>query len=141
LDIRINAGIFIEAWQQLFFGRSNVIDAFVAPSDMTAEYIETDFETEKISNKNLQVDVTPESDQDRLNLSLQKMVTNLRQWWRRFGTLYLTDGDSALKLVGSYVYTPMKGDRQRCIDAGDNVYLAKSMDTDKFLSLLRVWLY
>jgi CheY-like chemotaxis protein len=35
----------------------------------------------------------------------------------------------------------MKGDRQKCIDAGANDYLAKPLDTGKLLSLLRVWLY
>jgi CheY-like chemotaxis protein len=35
----------------------------------------------------------------------------------------------------------MKGDRQRCIEAGANDYLSKPVDTDKLLSLLRVWLY
>lgn len=35
----------------------------------------------------------------------------------------------------------MKGDRQRCIDAGASDYLAKPVDPDKLLSLLRVWLY
>jgi len=35
----------------------------------------------------------------------------------------------------------MKGDRNTCIEAGANDYLAKPVDTDKLLSLLRVWLY
>lgn len=35
----------------------------------------------------------------------------------------------------------MRGDRNACIDAGANDYLAKPVDTDKLLSLLRVWLY
>ena len=35
----------------------------------------------------------------------------------------------------------MKGDRAKCIEAGANDYLAKPVDTDKLLSLLRVWLY
>ena len=35
----------------------------------------------------------------------------------------------------------MKGDRQRCIEAGANDYLAKPVNTDKLLSMLRVWLY
>ncbi len=35
----------------------------------------------------------------------------------------------------------MKGDRNRCIEAGASDYLAKPVDTDKLLSMLRVWLY
>ncbi len=35
----------------------------------------------------------------------------------------------------------MVGDRQKCIDAGANDYLAKPIDVDKVLSMLRVWLY
>lgn len=35
----------------------------------------------------------------------------------------------------------MKGDKNKCIEAGANDYLAKPLDTDKLLSLMRVWLY
>ncbi len=35
----------------------------------------------------------------------------------------------------------MKGDRNKCVEAGANDYLAKPVDTEKLLSLLRVWLY
>jgi len=35
----------------------------------------------------------------------------------------------------------MKGDKQKCIEAGANDYLAKPLDLDKVLSMLRVWLY
>ena len=35
----------------------------------------------------------------------------------------------------------MKGDRQKCLDAGANDYLSKPVETDRLLSLLRVWLY
>ncbi|MCF8303539.1 MAG: response regulator [Bacteroidales bacterium] len=35
----------------------------------------------------------------------------------------------------------MREDRDKCIEAGANEYLAKPFDTDKLLSLLRVWLY
>jgi CheY-like chemotaxis protein/signal transduction histidine kinase/HAMP domain-containing protein len=35
----------------------------------------------------------------------------------------------------------MKEDREKCIEAGANDYLSKPVDTEKLLSLLRVWLY
>jgi len=35
----------------------------------------------------------------------------------------------------------MKGDKCKCIDAGANDYVPKPVDTDKLLSLMRVWLY
>jgi CheY-like chemotaxis protein len=35
----------------------------------------------------------------------------------------------------------MKGDREKCIEAGASDYIAKPVDMDQLLSLLRVWLY
>jgi CheY-like chemotaxis protein len=35
----------------------------------------------------------------------------------------------------------MKGDREKCIQAGASDYIAKPVDMDQLLSLLRVWLY
>ena len=35
----------------------------------------------------------------------------------------------------------MKGDRNKCIEAGASDYLAKPVDTEKLLSMLKVWLY
>jgi len=35
----------------------------------------------------------------------------------------------------------MKGDREKCLDAGASDYIAKPVNTDQLLSLLRVWLY
>jgi CheY-like chemotaxis protein len=35
----------------------------------------------------------------------------------------------------------MKGDRQKCLQAGASDYIAKPVNTDQLLSLLRMWLY
>ncbi|WMJ71845.1 response regulator [Cytophagaceae bacterium ABcell3] len=35
----------------------------------------------------------------------------------------------------------MKGDKEKCIEAGASDYISKPVDTDKLLSLMKVWLY
>ena len=35
----------------------------------------------------------------------------------------------------------MEGDRQKCLDAGASDYIAKPVNTDQLLSLIRVWLF
>jgi len=35
----------------------------------------------------------------------------------------------------------MKGDREKCIEAGASDYISKPVDVDQLLSLMRVWLY
>ena len=35
----------------------------------------------------------------------------------------------------------MKGDREKCIDAGASDYISKPVDTEKLVEMLQVWLY
>ncbi len=35
----------------------------------------------------------------------------------------------------------MKSDKAKCLEAGANDYLSKPVDSDKLISLMRVWLY
>jgi len=64
----------------------------------------------------------------------------------------IMDGIEATKRIRAltdYQATPiisltakaMPGDKHKCIEAGASEYLTKPIDTDKLLSILRVWLY
>jgi hypothetical protein len=53
---------------------------------------------------------------------------------------YVTDSKFA-RLTHCDRNLAMKGDREKCIEAGASDYISKPVDIDQLLSLLRVWLY
>jgi len=46
-----------------------------------------------------------------------------------------------LRLPGKSGFEAMKGDREKCIDAGASDYVTKPVDPDRLLSLVKVWVY
>jgi CheY-like chemotaxis protein len=60
-----------------------------------------------------------------------------------FETMREIRKDSELRTLPILALTAkaMKGDREKCLEAGASDYIAKPVDTDQLLSLLRVWLH
>jgi len=60
-----------------------------------------------------------------------------------FETMQLIRRDPAFQRLPIVALTAkaMKGDRERCLDAGASEYLAKPVNTEQLLSALRMWLH
>jgi HAMP domain-containing protein/signal transduction histidine kinase/DNA-binding response OmpR family regulator len=60
-----------------------------------------------------------------------------------YETMRLIRNDADLRTLPILALTAkaMKGDREKCLEAGASDYIAKPVNTDQLLSLLRVWLY
>jgi CheY-like chemotaxis protein len=60
-----------------------------------------------------------------------------------YETMRIIRKDSRFRTLPMLALTAkaMKGDREKCLEAGASDYIAKPVNTDQLLSLLRVWLY
>ena len=60
-----------------------------------------------------------------------------------YETMQVIRQNSALRRLPIIALTAkaMKGDREKCLEAGASEYLAKPVNTDQLLSALRVWLH
>ena len=58
---------------------------------------------------------------------------------RRCGASAPTPGIADVPLI-AVTAKAMKGDRQKCLDAGASDYIAKPVDIDLLLALMRVWI-
>jgi len=80
-----------------------------------------------------------ESDPD-IDLALVDVMMPEMDGYETMRRLRTIDRLAQLPLI-AVTAKAMKGDREKCIEAGASDYLAKPVDIDQLLSMLRVWLY
>ena len=77
---------------------------------------------------------------DGVNLILMDIMMPEMDGFEAIGKIRKLNDYAKLPII-ALTAKAMKGDRQKCIDAGANDYLSKPVDIEKLLSLLQVWLY
>ncbi|MBN2710402.1 MAG: response regulator [Calditrichaceae bacterium] len=78
--------------------------------------------------------------QDDLDLILMDIMMPEMDGYQAMNEIRMDKKNKKLPII-ALTAKAMKGDRQKCIDAGANDYLSKPIDVEKLLSVLHVWLY
>ena len=74
-----------------------------------------------------------------IDLVLMDIMMPEMNGYEAMETIRKTEGIKDISII-ALTAKAMKGDRDKCIEAGANEYLSKPIDREKLLSLLRVWL-
>ena len=118
----------------LTFGRAGCVDVAIARDALDMAEVDRD---------GLIVDVRFNSGGHVSSLILEKLARRRIGYdtsrWGQEPEPY--PPQSVLGPIVALTAKAMKGDRQKCIEAGASDFIAKPVDTEQLLSLLRVWLY
>ncbi|MBX3500353.1 MAG: HAMP domain-containing protein [Alphaproteobacteria bacterium] len=75
-----------------------------------------------------------------LNMVLMDIMMPDMDGYETIGKIRKSPSSSTLPIL-ALTAKAMKGDREKCLDAGASDYIAKPVNTDELLSLMRVWLF
>ena len=105
------------------------LTAILEPHDMVIHYAENGVRAlEKLAN-------LPEVDAVLMDIMMPEM-----DGYEATGRIRQQAKFKSLPII-ALTAKAMKGDREKCIEAGASDYITKPVDTDQLLSLMRVWLY
>ncbi|HEY9761084.1 MAG TPA: response regulator, partial [Trichocoleus sp.] len=98
------------------------------------------YQMEVIYAENGRDGITMLQDNPDIDLVIMDVMMPEMDGYQTIGHIREVEQFSALPII-ALTAKAMKGDREKCIEAGASDYITKPVDTDQLLSLLRVWLY
>lgn len=115
LSVRAKPDYFSGGWLQLVIGMNNLIDAFVAPISMTAEYLD------RIGKGDLPEPITREyhGDFNQIKHNVNLLIGNMRQVLAELGSVIQAIHDGRLQVRGND--EPFAGDWRRLVSGINGV--------------------